>query len=110
MTDPLDQTLTEQARAITEERITVQDILTATRARIGARDTAFRSVVYLPETDNPASGPLQGLPIGIKDLLDVDGQPTRCGSHAHSTTGPEGTALQRLRAAGLTQMAKLATY
>ncbi len=48
-------------------------------------------------------GPLAGLPISIKDLLDVAGQPTCSGSLALAETPPasqDSVAVQRLRAAG----------
>ncbi|CUH81980.1 amidase [Tropicibacter naphthalenivorans] len=110
MRDLLDQPLRQQATAIAEGRAQISQIMDATLARIHARDPALRAVVHLSGNPTPQSGPLQGLPIGIKDLLDVDGQPTRCGSHAHDAPGPEAAAITRLRAAGLTPLAKLATY
>nr|WP_240989397.1 amidase [Salipiger mangrovisoli] len=80
-----------------------QDIDAATCARIARRDPDLRSIVHMGATDARC-------PIGIKDIFDVDGMPTRCGSHAHRGTGVEATAVTRLRAAGLTPRAKLATY
>ena len=86
------------------------ELLQRTRDRIAHRDPTLRAIVHLAKDEPPQDGPLHGLPIGIKDLLDVDGQPTLCGSHAHGAHGPEGTAIRRLRAAGLIPLAKLATY
>jgi Asp-tRNA(Asn)/Glu-tRNA(Gln) amidotransferase A subunit family amidase len=48
-------------------------------------------------------GPLAGLPVSIKDLFDVAGQPTRAGSKVLSGAAPapqDCTAIARLRAAG----------
>ncbi|UQZ35967.1 amidase [Paenibacillus sp. PK3_47] len=46
--------------------------------------------------------PLWGIPVGIKDLIHVEGLPTRAGSRmpAETLTGKEGFLIRRLRAAG----------
>jgi len=56
-------------------------------------------------------GPLHGIPVGVKDLIDVAGLPTRAGS---SLTSPEPVAedapvVQRLRAAGAIVLGKTVT-
>lgn len=47
-------------------------------------------------------GPLHGIPVGIKDIIDVAGLPTRCGSRLYPATPVERDArvVSRLRAAG----------
>jgi aspartyl-tRNA(Asn)/glutamyl-tRNA(Gln) amidotransferase subunit A len=53
-------------------------------------------------------GPLDGLPVAIKDMFDIDGQPTACGS-AHwrdRTAAGTATVVQRLRAAGMCVIGK----
>jgi len=47
-------------------------------------------------------GPLHGLPVAVKDLLDMGGLPTTAGSLilAHTTAAADATAVARLRAAG----------
>ncbi|MGR3805755.1 amidase [Marinibacterium profundimaris] len=105
----IDTTIREQAAAMAAGALTARDLAEATRDRIAARDELLRSVVHLAEVE-ALEGPMQGVPFGVKDILDVDGQPTRCGSHAHEGAGPEATAVARLRAAGMVPMAKLATY
>ncbi|MFQ3662398.1 MAG: amidase [Chloroflexaceae bacterium] len=47
-------------------------------------------------------GPLHGLPVAVKDLLDMGGLPTTAGSLilAHTIAAADATAVARLRAAG----------
>ena len=56
-------------------------------------------------------GPLHGIPIGIKDIVDVQGMPTRAGLKLGD--GPAATAdaaaVNRLRAAGAVILGKTVT-
>src|SRR6478672_5400123 len=47
-------------------------------------------------------GPLHGVPISIKDLIDIKGQPTTAGSRVleHNVAGADAPVVTRLRAAG----------
>lgn len=57
-------------------------------------------------------GPLHGVPIGIKDIFDVAGWPTRCGSEARADAPPAGTsaaAVERLVAGGAVVLGKTVT-
>jgi Asp-tRNA(Asn)/Glu-tRNA(Gln) amidotransferase A subunit family amidase len=49
-----------------------------------------------------AIGPLHGVPIGVKDIIDVAGMPTTAGAPAFAHTHPtrDATLVARLRAAG----------
>lgn len=61
---------------------------------------------------DPARRPsLFGVPVGIKDLLRVDGFPTRAGSElpAEAFEGPESSAVSRLKSAGMLILGKTAT-
>ncbi len=57
-------------------------------------------------------GPLQGVPVGVKDLFDVAGQVTRAGSEVPA--GPPATAdspvVARLRAAGAVVLGRTRTH
>ena len=55
--------------------------------------------------------PLRGVPVGIKDIVHVDGFSTQAGSTvpASELTGEEGTAIRRLRAAGAIILGKTVT-
>src|SRR6266436_3494745 len=63
-------------------------------------------------TDELASGqdrgPLHGIPIGIKDIIDVFDMPTGCGSKlwGNSYARRDATVVQRLRQAGAIIMGK----
>jgi Asp-tRNA(Asn)/Glu-tRNA(Gln) amidotransferase A subunit family amidase len=57
-------------------------------------------------------GPLHGVALGVKDLFDVAGLPTRCGSAVFADAAPaaeDAVAVARLRAAGAVVVAKLHT-
>jgi aspartyl-tRNA(Asn)/glutamyl-tRNA(Gln) amidotransferase subunit A len=57
-------------------------------------------------------GPLHGVALGVKDLVDVAGLPTRCGSNVLADAPPatvDAPAVARLRAAGAVVVAKLHT-
>ncbi|MBL0420365.1 amidase [Ramlibacter sp. AW1] len=56
-------------------------------------------------TGTSRTGPLAGLPISVKDLFDLNGQPTTAGSrvlHDAPAATRDALAVQRLRAAGAT--------
>ncbi|SFI18090.1 MULTISPECIES: amidase [Microbacterium] len=58
-----------------------------------------------------AQQPLWGVPIGVKDNIDLQGFPTRAGSHAFRDAGParDAEVVVRLRRAGAIPIGKLAT-
>ncbi len=56
-------------------------------------------------------GPLMGLPIGVKDIISVDGLPTTNGSNANTAhlSGSEGSVMKTLKAAGAIVLGKTKT-
>src|SRR5215472_12089469 len=68
--------------------------------RLGRPLNAVVSVIGAPE--RAASGPLAGRPVAVKDIIEVAGVPTRCGSPASSAepAARDATVVARLRAAG----------
>jgi amidase len=72
-----------------------------------ALDDARRADAELARGE--ARGPLHGIPIGIKDLIDVAGAVTTCGSRlmARNRAAADATVVQRLRAAGCIVLGKL---
>jgi aspartyl-tRNA(Asn)/glutamyl-tRNA(Gln) amidotransferase subunit A len=77
--------------------------------RDGAREQAERLTAELKAGQN--RGPLHGIPIGIKDIIDVFDMPTGCGSKlwANSYARRDATVVERLRQAGAIIMGKTVT-
>ena len=56
-------------------------------------------------------GPLHGIPVTVKDIIDVAGVPTRCGSAAYDEVpAVDAIGVARLRAAGAIVLAKVSTH
>jgi aspartyl-tRNA(Asn)/glutamyl-tRNA(Gln) amidotransferase subunit A len=114
--------LTEQLRA---RRVSARELLDATLARLDATHGALNAAVARGEPDalrmqaraadeRLASGtarPLEGIPLGVKDLEDVAGWITTHGSAAFATACASADSVQvaRLRAAGAIPVAKTNT-
>src|SRR5262249_52752707 len=81
--------------------IHVDDAGARTAAR--AADAAVRAGAPL--------GPLHGVPIGVKDIIDVAGLPTTAGARSFAHTRPtrDATCVERLRAAGAVVLGKTHT-
>jgi Asp-tRNA(Asn)/Glu-tRNA(Gln) amidotransferase A subunit family amidase len=59
------------------------------------------------------TGPLSGVPVAVKDLIDVAGLPTRCGSAVLADAAPareDAAVVAALRAAGAVVVAKTHTH
>ena len=79
-----------------------------------ARERALAEAAALTEelVRGQWRGPLHGVALGVKDLFDVAGLPTRCGSNVFADAPPaaaDAEAVARLRAAGAVVVAKLHT-
>ncbi len=126
MTAPEDMTLAEASAAIRRKRISPVEYLDALRARFDALEPRLNTTVR-PLWDDARteaqkatrriarSGPrsaIDGLPIGLKDIIDLKGHPTTCHSrHLLDNVKQEDAAVvARLRAAGAIFPAKLATH
>jgi Asp-tRNA(Asn)/Glu-tRNA(Gln) amidotransferase A subunit family amidase len=78
--------------------------------RDGARQAAAALRDRLAAGDPP--GPLAGVPVGVKDVIDVAGLPTTASSKALADAGPaerDADCVARLRVAGATMLGKLHT-
>lgn len=78
--------------------------------RAGARAAAAASAARW--SNGTSLGPLDGIPVGIKDVIDVSGMPTRCHSRLTSAAvvDQDGAIVTKLRAAGAVILGKLATH
>jgi Asp-tRNA(Asn)/Glu-tRNA(Gln) amidotransferase A subunit family amidase len=81
---------------------------------IGEMDSAIRAWTHVtqpPETGLRPSGPLAGVPFGVKDNIDVAGMPTRCGSAASDSTPArvDASCVALLRRAGAVPLGKTVT-
>ena len=86
MPDPRSLTVREAARQIAERRLTAEALVNAYLDRIVAREPVVGAWQYLDrERDLAAArqrdaeaprGPLHGIPIAVKDLIDTSDMPT----------------------------------
>jgi aspartyl-tRNA(Asn)/glutamyl-tRNA(Gln) amidotransferase subunit A len=93
----------------------VLERLDATEPRVRAfvLVDAERAIREARSQDEQSGGPLRGIPIAVKDIFDVAGLPTRCGSEAYADAAPaaaDADAVARLRAAGAIVIGKTATH
>ena len=103
---PLVQRVLELVSAIESGRRTCSranlDLLAAYERldRLGRPLNAVAAVIGAP--DRAPSGPLEGVPVAVKDIIAIKGVPTRCGSPASDAAPAEAdaTLVSRLRAAG----------
>jgi aspartyl-tRNA(Asn)/glutamyl-tRNA(Gln) amidotransferase subunit A len=126
MTAPEAMTLAEASAAIARKRISPVDYLDALRARFEALEPRLNTTVRplweeaRAEAQKAArriarSGPrspLDGLPVGLKDIIDLKGHPTTCHSRhlLDNMKQADAAVVARLRAAGAVFPAKLATH
>ncbi|MFF4585120.1 amidase [Streptomyces sp. NPDC001388] len=115
--------LAETARALAAGEVSSRTLVERTLARIEATQgtlNAFRIVrteAALAEADAAdrelAAGtrrPLLGVPVAVKDDMDVAGEPTAFGcAGAHPAVARDGEAVRRLRAAGAVIVGKTNT-
>ncbi len=113
------------AEGIAAKRFSPVDAVEALLARIEAQDPKFRAftAVYAADARLAAEGadrairsghtvgPLHGVPVALKDLVDLDGRITMGGSAAHRARVAAGTATvaRRLIAQGMIVLGKTHT-
>jgi aspartyl-tRNA(Asn)/glutamyl-tRNA(Gln) amidotransferase subunit A len=123
---PTDLTLAEAAEALRARRLSPLELTDAHLARIErmnprinayvtvtaerARDDARRAGDAIARGDH--RGPLHGIPIGLKDLVETAGIRTTCGSKVHATHVPatDATVMRKLAQAGAVLLGKLNTH
>ena len=120
--DPARLTASEAARAIATGELRAEELLRACLERIRARDPEVRAWAHLDEElalaaararDRQAEGrgPLHGVPVGVKDIIDTEELPCERGSviHRGRRPGRDATAAAVLRAAGAVILGKTVT-
>ena len=125
MTDPADLGTVQAARRIAAGELTSEALVSACLARVSAREDAVRAWAFLdPEralfqaraadarqAAGHAIGPLHGVPVGIKDIIDTAGMPTENGFAGHAGRQPaeDAQCVRALRDAGAIIMGKTVT-
>src|SRR5881296_2959872 len=115
----------EAARMIREGVITSVELVEACLARVREVDADIQAWAFLdPEhalaqaraadefrLSGQPTGPLHGVPVGIKDIIDTADMPTENGSvlHAGRTPSRDASVVSLLRAAGAVVMGKTVT-
>jgi aspartyl-tRNA(Asn)/glutamyl-tRNA(Gln) amidotransferase subunit A len=111
MGDGMPETIAEARAAMLERRLSAVELVEATLARIEVREPEVNAWLELaPESALAAARaadasaeplPLAGIPICVKDVIDVEGMATTAGSKAwRREPARDATAVARLRDAG----------
>ncbi|CAN5410206.1 Asp-tRNA(Asn)/Glu-tRNA(Gln) amidotransferase GatCAB subunit A [soil metagenome] len=119
-------TVTDAAHAIATKELSPVELMQAHLARIEKLDPTLNAFIRLDGEPSLAAanvadaystagrlrGPLHGIPVGIKDIIDVAGLPTTC--HSKILDGNMATAdavcVTKLRQAGAIVVGKLSTH
>jgi Asp-tRNA(Asn)/Glu-tRNA(Gln) amidotransferase A subunit family amidase len=111
----------EIARRVAARDVTAEAVVSDCLARIAAREPAVHAFAHVdPELAleaaraldrGPVRGPLHGVPIGIKDVIDTADQPTQMGSPIYQGHRPacDAASVALLRAAGAVILGKTVT-
>ena len=119
-------TAVEAAQAIAARKLSPVELMTALLERIGRLDPKLHVFIRLDaeaamDTARAAEaevaaghlrGPLHGVPVGIKDIIDVAGLPTTCHSKilVDNIAAADAVCVARLRGAGAIVLGKLSTH
>ena len=112
----LDETLRGQSLAIQSRTRTCREVFERCRAIVDEQDSVLQAWVNfggdaveqtVDERDAELRqgiwrGPLHGIPIGVKDIYDVEGLPTRSGipNRTSPPASADSTMVRRLRRSG----------
>lgn len=115
-------TMVDAAAAVRAGHLTSEDLVTLSAAAIAAHDAATHAFVRVDlgaalsaarradveRADGIDRGPLHGLPVSVKDLIDVEGQPTTAASRVRAgrIAWADATVTARLRDAGAILLGK----
>jgi aspartyl-tRNA(Asn)/glutamyl-tRNA(Gln) amidotransferase subunit A len=114
------------AQAIAARELSPVELTTALLDRIGRLDPLLHAFIRLDAEAAMAAaraaeaeivagrrrGPLHGIPVGIKDIIDVAGVPTTCHSKIliDNVAAADAVCVARLRGAGAIVLGKLSTH
>jgi Asp-tRNA(Asn)/Glu-tRNA(Gln) amidotransferase A subunit family amidase len=119
--DPCRLGAAEAARRIAAGDLSSAALVAACLERIAAREDTVHAWAHLDagaalaqaraRDAEPARGPLHGVPVGVKDIVDTADLPTERGSAIHAGRRPAADAacVARLRAAGAVILGKTVT-
>ena len=119
-------TIAEAARLIAAKQLSPVELTRACLERVHKLDSQLHAFVHLTEgralaearaaeaaimADGP-KGPLHGIPIGLKDIVDTKGIPTTCQSRLMQDNIPDtdATCAEKLAAAGTVLVGKTTTH
>ncbi len=122
---PAQLSATEAAHRIREGRLTSQELVESCLERVRQVEDTVKAWTFLDEkhaleqaraadehkrSAQPV-GPLHGVPVGIKDIIDTADYPTECGSAVMTGRRPlrDASVVARLRAAGAVIFGKTVT-
>jgi Asp-tRNA(Asn)/Glu-tRNA(Gln) amidotransferase A subunit family amidase len=116
----LDLSLREQLRVVRTGSLTAAELAQQAREAIALREPELRAWVCLSSTtaaeahaadQDPSRRPLCGVSVGVKDLIDVAGMPTRAGSSVTSSDDAaiDAPCVSRLRSLGAVVQGKTVT-
>src|ERR1700748_112562 len=119
-------TMAEAARAIAAKQLSPLELTRACLDRVHKLDGELHAFVHLTEeralaearaaeaaiVANGAKGPLHGIPIGLKDIVDTKGVPTTCQSKFLQDNIPDVDAAcaEKLATAGTVLIGKTTTH
>ncbi len=117
------RTAAELSRALESKELSSEEIVRSVIERTRAVDDKVSAFISFDEGDalerarasdrrraeGKALGPLDGIPVGIKDVLAVEGQPLTCASRmlGKFVSPYDATAIARLKAAGAVPWGRL---
>jgi Asp-tRNA(Asn)/Glu-tRNA(Gln) amidotransferase A subunit family amidase len=115
MPDPADLTASQALRAMTAGTLTAPALLEACLARVALREPVLQAMAHIDpaaiRAAAPAPGPLHGIPIGVKDVLDTADMPSQYNSPIWVGHRPRADAapVAWARAAGAVVLGKTVT-
>lgn len=127
MSEPWRLGVDQAAEALAEGRLSSVELVRSSIDRISATEPHVRAWAFVDADsaleqarDSDARrragrtrGPMDGIPVGVKDVIDVAGMPTRGGSASLAEAEPavrDAASVARLRESGAIMLGKASTY